>query len=151
MEQDFNKAREYFERSSKLKCGKAYFYLGIMYKNGQGIAKNYNESNAYQASGTDCWICFDFKKRTIKMTSYSIKSYKDGPNNCHFKNWKIEVSNDCKNWEKIDGHTNCPTLNGDRITGTFDVKENDQTGKPWTSDNLWFYYLEFYGYIDEEN
>ena len=41
---------------------------------------DFNESNAYQASGTDCWICFDFKKRTIKMTSYSIKSYKDGPN-----------------------------------------------------------------------
>lgn len=41
-----------------------------------------NESNAYQATGTDCWICFDFKNRKIKMTGYSIKSYRQA----HFNN-----------------------------------------------------------------
>lgn len=69
----------------------------------------------------------------------------------------IESSNDGKDWTIIDEHKDCPTLNGDRVTGTFSVQQNDfsryvrlrQTGKPWGGDNLWFYYIEFYGFLQE--
>ena len=84
---------------------------------------NFNESNFYIANGTDAWICFDFKKRKIKLTNYQIKSY--DYQNCHLKSWIIEISNDGINWRKIDERVNCPTLNGRLITGTFEVQQDE--------------------------
>lgn len=103
------------------------------------------------------WICFDFKNRKIKVTNYSIKSHKLGKDGHQLKSWKIEISNDGRTWIKIDEHKDCPTLNGSCITGTFTVEPNDfsryvrlhQTGTPWGGHDLWFYYIEFYGYLKE--
>ncbi|KAK8880655.1 positive regulation of cilium movement [Tritrichomonas musculus] len=71
------------------------------------------------------WVCFDFKDKEIELSHYSIKSF-----DCdvaHIKNWVIEISNDCSNWEKIDEHSNCNDLNGRLISKTFKVKRNHFT------------------------
>lgn len=117
---------------------------------------DFNCENRYQAQyKNDSWICFDFKNKRIKITSYSIKSYKSSCH--HLKSWILEVSNDGQNWTNIDEHQNCETLNGSGNVGTFNVKSNDfsqyvrlhQTDTPWGGHNLWFHYLEFYGYLKE--
>ena len=121
---------------------------------------DFNEKEYYEANGsTGAWICFDFKNWSVKLTNYSIKSYNSSVNGPHLKSWTIEVSNDGKTWKKIDEHKDCQTLNGPRITGTFEVEPNDfsryirlnQTDKTWSSSGyLWFYYIEFYGFLQEK-
>lgn len=118
---------------------------------------DFNCDTDYQADpNDDSWICFDFKKFKIKLTGYSIKSYKSG-DNCHLKTWKLEKSDDGEKWKTIDEHKNCPTLKGAGVTGTFEVNSDEfsryvrlhQTDTPWGSHNLWFHYIEFYGYLQE--
>lgn len=73
------------------------------------------------------------------------------------KSWKIEVSNDGQNWKKIDERINCQEINGSYLTGTFNVQPNDfsryvrltQTDNNWSNNYAWFYYMEFYGYLQE--
>ena len=120
------------------------------------------ESNYYHSNSTsDGYICFDFKDRKIQLTSYTIKSYATSPNNCHLKNWNIEVSDDKEHWIKIDEHTNDPTLNNSRIVATFNIKDKTnfyqyvrlhQTGTNWYGDHyMIFYSLEMYGKLYEPN
>lgn len=119
---------------------------------------DFNCNSCYEADDSDDeWICFDFKKRKVKITDYSIKSYQSGKDGHHLKSWIIEISNDGRTWQTIDEHRDCPTLNGSCITGTFSVKPNNysryvrlhQTGEPWGGHYLWFHYIEFYGYLSE--
>lgn len=106
-------------------------------------------------SPNDAWVCFDFKDYSVNLSKYSIRSYKDGPNRYHLKNWVIETSNDGEHWEVIDDRKNCSTLNGNYLVGTFDVKPNcfsryirlRQTGELWGNGNMWFHYIEFYGLL----
>lgn len=108
-------------------------------------------------------LCFDFKENLIQITNYSIKSYDQGKNMCHPKNWVAEVSEDGNDWIEIDHHINDPTLNGKNITSTFKVeKEIDefyryfqirQTGNSWDQRDNHFYFgiqsLELFGKLDE--
>lgn len=118
---------------------------------------DFNCENYYQAkSKNDSWICFNFKNKRIKITSYSIKSHVSS-SQYHLKSWILEVSNDGQNWINIDEHQNCEALNGSGNVGTFNVKSYGftqyvrlhQTDTPWGGHNLWFHYLEFYGYLKE--
>lgn len=110
----------------------------------------------YLASNpNDAWVCFDFKNYSVNLSKYSIRSYKDGPNQYHLKNWVIETSKDGEHWEVIDDRKNCSTLNGNYLVGTFDVKPNcfsryirlRQTGELWGDGKMWFHYIEFYGLL----
>ncbi|KAK8842759.1 hypothetical protein M9Y10_025623 [Tritrichomonas musculus] len=119
---------------------------------------DYNYNHSYKPKQTDAWVCFNFKNKKVKLTNYSIRSNINGQNGHHLKSWVIETSNDGKVWNQIDQRVNCPTLNGSLAVGTFDVKDNDysqyvrihQTDKPWGGDALFFYYIEFYGYLIEQ-
>lgn len=100
-------------------------------------------------------ICFDFKDMQIQLSSYSIKSYSWNKNDDHLKSWKIEVSNDGKEWEKIDEHNNSNQLNGPNVYATFDTQKTKsfyrfvrltQTGPCFSGDyHATFVMFEFYG------
>lgn len=100
------------------------------------------------------WICFDFKDMRIKISKYSIKSSKFSENTGHIKNWVIEISDDGKQWNEIDKHSNYSGLNGPNIIKTFNVIPNRfvrycrfrHTGDFYTG-NLEFNSIEFYGLL----
>lgn len=106
---------------------------------------------------SDSTICFDLKDKQIQITNYSIKSYADSTNGDHLKSWVLEVSNDEKNWRKIDEHTNDSHLNGEYVIATFDTNKIEdfyqfirlkQTGRNWHGDGHFhteFVFIEFYG------
>ena len=100
-------------------------------------------------------ICFDLKDKQIQITNYSIKSYADGPGGDNLKNWILEVSNDQKEWIKIDEHKDDSQLNNQYVIATFNPNKTNefyrfirlkQTGFNWHNDYLTeFYFIEFYG------
>ena len=55
------------------------------------------------------WICFDFKDRTVELTSYSLKMNTDL--NYRLLHWIIEGSTDGSKWEAID-ERNVPDAKG---------------------------------------
>lgn len=109
------------------------------------------------------FICFDFKDKLIQLSSYSIKSHKDGFNRGNLRNWTVEVSNDGKNWIEIDRHENDSTLNKSNFIANFVIKKQTdefyrfirfhQIGYSWygyPNANfyyLYFYFIEFFGKI----
>ena len=118
---------------------------------------DYNNDNRYDSDNVSgVFVCFDFKKNRIQLSSYSIKSYSGGQNGAHLRNWVIEVSNDGNTWTEIDCHSNDSTLNHENAIGTFKISKesNDfyrfvrlrQTGYSW-SNNYYIYlcFIEFYG------
>lgn len=83
---------------------------------------DYNNNNLYYSQNDkDIFVCFDFKKRRIQLSHYSIKSYVNSQNSDHLRNWMIEASNDGKSWIEIDRHPDDPTLNGPSKEKTFKV------------------------------
>lgn len=116
---------------------------------------DFNCKNYFEADGRNAWIKFDFKNMKVKLEKYSIKSYSAGVDQFHLKNWLIEISNDNENWITIDKHSNCHTLNGNGLVGTFDVQPNNfsrfvrlrQTGGLWGEGYMWLHEIEFYGYL----
>ena len=77
---------------------------------------NYYSSNCYQH---DAWICFYFKNEEVEISDYSIKS---ATSPGHVKNWIIEISQDGKEWTKVDEHKNFTGLNGNNSIQTFQVE-----------------------------
>lgn len=122
---------------------------------------DFNKSSFYmtQTSIKNAWICFDFKRRKVEISNYSIKSHSFDINSTHIKNWVIEISDDKKNWTKIDEHSNYDGLNGHYITKTFSVEPNQfsrycrfyHTGEYYGYPNLClaFNSIEFYGRLKE--
>ena len=120
----------------------------------------YKENNYYQCgydSKVLSSVCFDFKDKSVNLSSYTIKSNhnSDGDNNP--KSWVVEVSKDGKNWEEIDRRENNESLKGKYIVSTFKVQKPNhgfyrfiqlrQTSPAWdqTSNCIWFLALEFNG------
>lgn len=71
---------------------------------------DYYDSKIYQSDdreGKD-FICFDFKDKSVNLSSYTIKSNSNYTSNSRYnlKSWSIEVSNDGENWDEIDRHIN---------------------------------------------
>ena len=84
---------------------------------------NYNGSDA--RSESEGWIEFDFCKRKVNLSSYTIRS------NCcsactwyHPKSWRIVGSNDGENWDVIDHRTNNSDLNGAHKQHRFECSNN---------------------------
>lgn len=65
------------------------------------------------------FIYFDFLNFRIIPTGYRIKSRSCGH---YLKSWKIDVSNDLKNWEQISDETDTDELNGAHVSHTFKIK-----------------------------
>ena len=73
----------------------------------------------------DTWVCYDFKDRRIIPTSYSVRSWRDGPGGEHLKSWIIEVSNDGteNSWIEIDRRENNSDLNAKYVTANFKISQ----------------------------
>ena len=104
------------------------------------------------------WICFEFLKRRIIPTHYTIKS--NGYYSCHLRSWVVEGSLDGVNWTKIDEQNNCSFLNGLNNVHTFTISNDEeqefrhirirQTNKNWKNTNgLYLSRVEFYGQISQ--
>ena len=120
----------------------------------------FDKNNGYASKDDgNAFVCFDFKDKSIQLSSYSIQSNSSGENYHHLKNWVVEVSNDNINWLEIDRHENCPQLNGQNIISNFEVRNENtdyyrfvkirQTGNSWAfwgnHNSLFFYSIEFFG------
>ena len=130
---------------------------------------DYNNDNYYFSKDvSNSFVCFDFKDKSVKLSSYSIKSHNDGKNYAHLKNWVIEVSDDAKSWKIIDNQKNCSLLNGSNLVANFKIdKKDDDDGKFYryvrirSSGNSWYQYgnhsqiyfslIEFYGQIKSDD
>lgn len=125
---------------------------------------DYEKKNYYDSKDDEnTYICFDFKERSIQLTSYSIESENSDAYTGHLKNWIIEVSNDGKNWIEIDRHVNDGSLNGPSIVGTFKIRKSLddfyqyvrllQTGNTWypygNHNQFYFPLIEFYGKLKQ--
>ncbi len=51
--QDYDRARELFEKASSLGCSSSYFHLGDMYENGMGVDKSLDKAIEYYQKGAD--------------------------------------------------------------------------------------------------
>jgi hypothetical protein len=67
------------------------------------------------------WICYDFKKRRIVPTHYTIRTNSDGPGYSHLKSWLVETSVDGENWREVAREEDNEQLNGEWFTATFAV------------------------------
>lgn len=107
---------------------------------------DFTEDNCYQSGGkNDIYITYDFKNKKIKMTDYSIKAHKSGTH--QLKSWIIKVSKDKVNWTKIDEHYNDPSFKVTPVDQFFRYVRLTQTDEPWEGKNVWFHYIEFFGYL----
>ena len=111
----------------------------------------------------DSWLKYDFKKRKIRPTHYSIRTRHDWGNcSCHPKNWVIEGSNTNNgfDWKILDTRSEVTCLDDKNAVHTFEIQpplpKNEcyrfirirQTGFN-TGDNYYFTLsvLEFFGSI----
>ena len=108
------------------------------------------------------WIEFDFLKRNINITSYTLRTSQCGTNGCyHAKSWRILGSNDRENWEIIDQRVNNPSLNGEYKQCRFECSRSDKYYRyiryiqddSWSSQrehNIYLTCVEFFGSISLE-
>lgn len=124
---------------------------------------DYNSTDYFQYIDSSMGIIsFDFKKRSVKLTNYSIQTGTWSQNDGHLKNWAIESSNDGEKWEEIDSRSNNSSLNGKRNSSTFDIEHKQQefyrfvrlrqTGLSWcpnSNNQFEITYIDFYGFLKE--
>jgi regulator of replication initiation timing len=67
------------------------------------------------------WICYDFKKRRIVPTHYTIRTRRGGPGGEHLKSWLVETSTDGKHWREVSREEDNYQLNGELFIATFAV------------------------------
>jgi hypothetical protein len=72
------------------------------------------------------WICYDFKKRRIVPTHYTIRTHQYGQGDEHLKSWLVETSADGKDWEEVGYEMSNKQLNGEYFTGTFPVADGGE-------------------------
>ena len=74
VKQDYNKAREYFEKSADKKDPFALFDLGILYFNGYGVKKDYNKAIYYfEKSSEEGHSKASYNLGTIYLKGYGVK------------------------------------------------------------------------------
>ena len=79
------------------------------------------DSRFWSRNEANAWICYDFRERRVIPTSYSVRSWHDGPGSCHLKSWVIEVSNDGHSWTEIDRRDDNNDLNSSWVTVNFKI------------------------------
>ena len=126
---------------------------------------DYDRDNYYFSKDvSNSFVCFDFKEKSVKISSYSIKSHSDGKNFGHLKNWAIEVSDNGKTWKVIDKRDSCSLLNESNKVVNFPIEKGDDefhrfvrirsTGNSWyqygNHNQFYFSLIEFYGQISND-
>jgi hypothetical protein len=82
------------------------------------------------------WVCYDFRRRRIVPTHYSITSWA-GYVSCsmswvgcvggeHLKNWAVEISSNGQDWIEIDVRENNCELNDGESTKTFEITRSQE-------------------------
>lgn len=90
-------------------------------KNAVDLDNSDNFFHSYNVENT--WLQYDFLKRKVIPTHYSIRSWGlNGKGGHHPKNWVIEGSNDSVNWKNLDSQQNVEFLNDSKAFHTFDIK-----------------------------
>ena len=92
-------------------------------------AVDFGTDSRFDQSGSEPqskWLCYDFKKRRVIPTSYSVRTY-DGKYNP--KSWLMEVSNDGteNSWTEIDRQDN-NDLNARLVTRNFKISKVPSEG-----------------------
>jgi hypothetical protein len=71
------------------------------------------------------WICYDFRKRTVIPTHYTIRSsFSSDVGKWNLKSWAIETSVDGIKWTEIDHRINNTDLNGMGAMHVFDIQDS---------------------------
>lgn len=91
---------------------------------GKKVQNSPRNTNYFMAKRgeTEFWICFDFKKMRVKISSYTIQNTKIA-NVPNIKNWVIETSDDGQKWSQIDEQKDCMAFKNTNQIKTFDVKK----------------------------
>ena len=84
------------------------------------------DSHIYTNDNENSWICYDFKKRRVAPTSYSIRSHNYGPGGWQPKSWVLEGSNDASegSWVSLDCRRDNSELNNRRVTRNFSISSS---------------------------
>ena len=133
---------------------KSYLKNIVEYKN--------DDQFFFYNNNTKMFACFYFKEKSIQLSEYSIKTYGNGKNGHHLKNWCIEVSNDGSNWKEIDHRPEDQTLNGPHKQSIFKINEKQtefyhfirllQTGCSWYGNyDFDISKIEFFGILKCKN
>lgn len=119
------------------------------------VQYNQNRDCFYSKNKPNDWLCFDFKEHKIVLTNYTIKSGPFQANNYHPRSWVIEASNDNVSWETLDTKNDCSSLNGNSITHTFPISNQNKKefryiryrqSKNWAkNDYIMIHSFELYG------
>jgi hypothetical protein len=78
-----------------------------------------------KGEAANAWICYDFRHSSVRLTHYSIRSYRAMTGFPHPRNWVIEGSNDGKTWVELDRREDNNDLNGNRLTMVFPVAHSE--------------------------
>jgi hypothetical protein len=75
----------------------------------------------------DCanqWLCYGFKKMTIKARHYSIRSHDSSrDSNYHLKSWVVETCDDGQNWQEVDRRVDNSDLNAIGALKVFEISK----------------------------
>jgi hypothetical protein len=72
-------------------------------------------SRFFSADEPDRWVCYDFKRRRITPTHYSIRSC----GNHHLKSWAVEGSTSGYHWNELDRQVYSTEMNAPWTTKAF--------------------------------
>lgn len=110
------------------------------------------------AEERNSYICFDFKESRVIPSIYSIRTTeKDYFTTCYYpQSWKIEGSNDNKNWIELSRVNDCEQLHGPDKIHSFAINQNCSKEfqyikmtltKDWSTCNCYFIIdsFEIYG------
>jgi hypothetical protein len=98
------------------------------------------------------WVCWDFSKRRVCPTHYTIESMHNAP-----RSWVVEGSMDGRDWRTIDKHPNNSDLKQKPHRHTFSVSKSlkcrfirlTQTDENHKEDfDLDIYLFDFFGELD---
>jgi hypothetical protein len=116
----------------------------------------------HSTNAPNSWICFEFKRNSISLQNYTVKSDPHrGQGYHHLREWVVEGSNDNGNWEILDSR-NTQELNGASLVKTFKCSSENsskffrfvrlrQTGKNCAGyDNLMLTGIEFFGSLESK-
>jgi hypothetical protein len=103
---------------------------------------------------------FDFKKNRVTVNAYMIKTHRFSVNSCHLKSWKLQNSNNGKEWADLDAR-DTDVLNGASKEETFTCSARGaasryvrllQVGRNIRGDHLLaLTNIEFFGRIEPES
>ena len=117
-------------------------HINSFYRNNYG-------SRPYPTA-SEGWIEFDFLKRKVNLTSYTLRTSEYGFNSYyHAKSWRIVGSNDRESWEVVDQRVNNPSLNGKYKQCRFECSRSDKYYRyiRYIQDDSWYLQREHNIYL----